>query len=32
MAWDEWEQLKAQAASGQSAHMQLNHVDGGGAR
>ncbi|MEV7815926.1 MULTISPECIES: hypothetical protein [Streptomyces] len=30
MAWDEWEQLKAQAAQGQSAHMQLNHVDGGG--
>ncbi|MFD9096101.1 hypothetical protein [Streptomyces collinus] len=30
MAWDEWEQLKAQAASGKSAHMQLNHVDGGG--
>ncbi|MGW7786658.1 hypothetical protein [Streptomyces tricolor] len=30
MAWDEWERLKAQAAEGQSAHMQLNHVDGGG--
>ncbi|MFF7241667.1 hypothetical protein [Streptomyces collinus] len=30
MAWDEWEQLKAQAASGKSAHMQINHVDGGG--
>ncbi|AEY92077.1 hypothetical protein SHJG_6810 [Streptomyces hygroscopicus subsp. jinggangensis 5008] len=30
MAWDEWEQLKAEAAQGQSAHMQLNHVDGGG--
>ncbi|GGS87859.1 hypothetical protein [Streptomyces cinerochromogenes] len=30
MAWDEWEHLKAQAAGGQSAHMQLNHVDGGG--
>ncbi|WBO63478.1 hypothetical protein [Streptomyces camelliae] len=30
MAWDEWEQLKAQAAAGQSAHMQLNHVEGGG--
>ncbi|WP_225840079.1 hypothetical protein [Streptomyces sp. NK08204] len=30
MAWDEWEQLKAQAAEGQSAHMRLNHVDGGG--
>ncbi|KJK37877.1 hypothetical protein UK15_20520 [Streptomyces variegatus] len=26
MAWDEWEQLKAEAASKQSAHMQLNHV------
>ncbi|MBL1108058.1 hypothetical protein JK361_26295 [Streptomyces sp. 5-8] len=30
MAWDEWEQLKADAAQGQSAHMQLNHVDPGG--
>ncbi|MCS0605971.1 hypothetical protein NX794_32905 [Streptomyces sp. LP11] len=30
MAWDEWEQLKTQAAEGQSAHMQLNHVDPGG--
>ncbi|MGW2745702.1 hypothetical protein [Streptomyces sp. NPDC001450] len=30
MAWDEWEQLKAQAVEGQSAHMQLNQVDGGG--
>lgn len=30
MAWDEWEQLKSQAAGRQSAHMQLNHVDGGG--
>ncbi|MEU2058122.1 hypothetical protein [Streptomyces bungoensis] len=30
MAWDEWEQLKAQAAEGQSAHMQLNQLDGGG--
>ncbi|MEU0254676.1 hypothetical protein ABZ299_19670 [Streptomyces sp. NPDC006184] len=30
MAWDEWEQLKTRAAEGQSAHMQLNHVDGGG--
>ncbi|MFF7373521.1 hypothetical protein [Streptomyces tricolor] len=30
MAWDEWERLKAQAAEGQPAHMQLNHVDGGG--
>ncbi|MEV5876061.1 hypothetical protein AB0L75_17855 [Streptomyces sp. NPDC052101] len=26
MAWDEWEQLKAAAANGQGAHMQLNHV------
>lgn len=34
MAWDEWEQLKSQAAERQSAHMQLNQVDpgtGGGA-
>ncbi|MEU8468999.1 hypothetical protein AB0F30_13960 [Streptomyces sp. NPDC029006] len=30
MAWDEWEQLKTRAAAGQQAHMQLNHVDGGG--
>ncbi|GCB45589.1 hypothetical protein [Streptomyces sp. NL15-2K] len=30
MAWDEWEQLKAQAAQGQSARMQLNQLDGGG--
>ncbi|MEU9989377.1 hypothetical protein AB0E10_21795 [Streptomyces sp. NPDC048045] len=30
MAWDEWEQLKAQAAEGKSTHMQLNHVDPGG--
>ncbi|MEU2061327.1 hypothetical protein [Streptomyces sp. NPDC013455] len=29
MAWDEWEQLKTQAAGGTSAHMRLNHVDGG---
>ncbi|KKD02845.1 hypothetical protein [Streptomyces sp. WM6386] len=26
MAWDEWEQLKAKAASGQSTHMQLNQM------
>jgi len=30
MAWEEWEQLKAQAADQQSPAMQLNHVDGGG--
>ncbi|MEV4338143.1 hypothetical protein [Streptomyces sp. NPDC049590] len=30
MAWDEWEQLKTQAAQGQSTHMRLNQVDGGG--
>ncbi|MET7489988.1 hypothetical protein [Streptomyces sp. NPDC005538] len=30
MAWEEWEQLKAQAADRQSTHMRLNHVDGGG--
>jgi hypothetical protein len=30
MAWDEWEQLKAQAAERHSARMQLNHVAGGG--
>ncbi|MEU9399332.1 hypothetical protein [Streptomyces sp. SID4985] len=30
MAWDEWEQLKAQAAGGQSTHTRLNQVDGGG--
>ncbi|MYV47609.1 hypothetical protein [Streptomyces sp. SID2888] len=33
MAWDEWEQLKSEAAQKQSARMQLNHVppdnDGG---
>ncbi|WP_405882873.1 hypothetical protein OG762_32495 [Streptomyces sp. NBC_01136] len=29
MAWDEWEQLKAQAAERQSAHMQLNSADAG---
>ncbi|GAB1329187.1 hypothetical protein ACE1SV_35260 [Streptomyces sennicomposti] len=26
MAWDEWEQLKAQAASRHSTRMQLNHI------
>ncbi|MEU9185096.1 hypothetical protein AB0D14_11125 [Streptomyces sp. NPDC048484] len=30
MAWDEWEQLKAQAAERQSTQMQLNQVDPGG--
>ncbi|KAF5994428.1 MULTISPECIES: hypothetical protein [Streptomyces] len=32
MAWDEWEQLKNQAAQKQSARMQLNQLpaDGGG--
>ncbi|MFJ8824351.1 hypothetical protein ACIREE_21510 [Streptomyces sp. NPDC102467] len=30
MAWDEWEQLKADAAGRQSTHMQLNQLDGGG--
>ncbi|MEU1705124.1 hypothetical protein ABZ478_06925 [Streptomyces sp. NPDC005706] len=32
MAWDEWEQLKAQSAGRGQAHMRLNHVppDGGG--
>jgi hypothetical protein len=30
MAWDEWEELKAQAAERHTARMQLNHVDGGG--
>ncbi|MFK4071832.1 hypothetical protein [Streptomyces sp. NPDC029674] len=29
MAWDEWEQLKAQAADRQSTHMQLNQVEPG---
>lgn len=29
MAWDEWEQLKADAAGRQSTHMQLNQLDGG---
>ncbi|WP_306191550.1 MULTISPECIES: hypothetical protein [unclassified Streptomyces] len=26
MAWDEWEQLKSQAAERQSTHMRINHV------
>ncbi|MFD6425021.1 hypothetical protein [Streptomyces sp. NPDC060198] len=26
MAWDEWEQLKAQAAEQHTARMQLNHI------
>ncbi|MDW8805428.1 hypothetical protein P1P68_11740 [Streptomyces scabiei] len=30
MAWEEWEQLKAEAAERQSTHMQLNQVEGGG--
>ncbi|MEU2227287.1 hypothetical protein [Streptomyces sp. NPDC018347] len=32
MAWDEWEQLKAQAAGREETRMRLNHVppDGGG--
>jgi hypothetical protein len=32
MAWDEWEQLKAEAGSGRSPHMRLNQLaaDGGG--
>ncbi|MFJ6661989.1 hypothetical protein ACIQNG_37430 [Streptomyces sp. NPDC091377] len=29
MAWDEWEQLKAQAAERQSTQMQLNQLDPG---
>ncbi|MCD7443991.1 hypothetical protein K4B79_38005 [Streptomyces lincolnensis] len=29
MAWDEWEQLKAEAADRQSTHMQLNQLDPG---
>jgi hypothetical protein len=31
MSWDEWEQLKASAAAGQSPHMQINskYVNGG---
>ncbi|GHE74048.1 hypothetical protein GCM10018785_47770 [Streptomyces longispororuber] len=27
MAWDEWEQLKARATEGRSAHMRLNQAD-----
>ncbi|WP_030681972.1 hypothetical protein [Streptomyces cellulosae] len=30
MAWDEWEQLKSQAAHGESARMQLNQLEPGG--
>jgi hypothetical protein len=30
VAWDEWEQLKAQAAQGQSTRMQLNQYPGDG--
>ncbi|WP_255951216.1 hypothetical protein [Streptomyces odontomachi] len=30
MAWDEWEQLKAEAAERHSAHTELNQLDGGG--
>ncbi|MFJ9035511.1 hypothetical protein ACIRF8_02795 [Streptomyces sp. NPDC102406] len=30
MAWDEWEQLKTDAAERQSTQMRLNQVDGGG--
>ncbi|GAB1338164.1 hypothetical protein ACE1SV_47540 [Streptomyces sp. E-15] len=26
MAWDEWEQLKAEAAQGQSTQMRINHL------
>jgi hypothetical protein len=29
MAWDEWEQIKAEGTQQQSAQMQLNRVDGG---
>ncbi|MFH8934694.1 hypothetical protein [Streptomyces griseosporeus] len=29
MAWDEWEQLKAQAAERQPTHMRLNQLDPG---
>ncbi|CAM5638192.1 hypothetical protein SAURM35S_09757 [Streptomyces aurantiogriseus] len=29
MAWDEWEQLKAEAAAGGAPHMQLNQLDPG---
>jgi hypothetical protein len=30
VAWEEWEQLKADAAERHATHMQLNQVDGGG--
>jgi hypothetical protein len=30
MAWDEWEQLKAEAADGRSTRMQLDRADDGG--
>jgi hypothetical protein len=30
MAWDEWEQLKSQAAERRSDHMQLNQLEPGG--
>lgn len=30
MAWDEWEQLKANAADQRSTGMQLNQLDPGG--
>ncbi|MET9498192.1 hypothetical protein [Streptomyces sp. NPDC006552] len=30
MAWDEWDQLKTDAAERQSAQMRLNQADGGG--
>ncbi|MFJ4696261.1 hypothetical protein [Streptomyces sp. NPDC088766] len=29
MAWEEWEQLKAEAAAGGTPHMQLNQLDPG---
>ncbi|MDX3570690.1 hypothetical protein [Streptomyces sp. ID05-47C] len=29
MAWDEWEQLKAESATGGAPHMQLNQLDPG---
>ncbi|MFI6055934.1 hypothetical protein ACIBCO_38405 [Streptomyces violascens] len=31
MAWDEWEQLKADALERQTSHMRLNSAGGGGA-
>ncbi|GHH76469.1 hypothetical protein GCM10018793_22220 [Streptomyces sulfonofaciens] len=30
MAWEEWEQLRSQAAERRSTHTQLDHVDTGG--